>query len=101
MSTLADEIKALKDDLTIEYNPYFASLADGSFSREDFIETQIQFLFAVVFFSRPMAVLAAIIGCLAVAGGLAGSMAFDTPSGPSIVVAAFALFLVSALNPAP
>ena len=48
-----------------------------------------------------MAVLAAIIGCLAVAGGLAGSMAFDTPSGPSIVVAAFALFLVSALNPAP
>ena len=48
-----------------------------------------------------MAVLAAVIGCLAVAGGLAGSMAFDTPSGPSIVVAAFALFLVSALNPAP
>ena len=48
-----------------------------------------------------MAVLAAVIGCLAVAGGLAGSMAFDTPSGPSIVVAAFALFLVSALTPAP
>ena len=48
-----------------------------------------------------MAVLAAVIGCLAVAGGLAGSMVFDTPSGPSIVVAAFALFLVSALNPAP
>ena len=49
MSTLADEVKALKADLSIEYNPYFASLADGSFSREDFIETQIQFLFAVVF----------------------------------------------------
>ena len=46
-----------------------------------------------------MAVLAAVFGCLAVAGGLAGSMAFDTPSGPSIVVAAFALFLVSALTP--
>jgi pyrroloquinoline quinone (PQQ) biosynthesis protein C len=59
MSTLADEVKALKADLSIEYNPYFASLVDGSFSREDFIETQVQFLFAVVFFSRPMAVLAA------------------------------------------
>ncbi len=46
-----------------------------------------------------MAVLAAIIGCLAVAGGLAGSMAFDTPSGPSIVVAAFVLFVFSALMP--
>ena len=46
-----------------------------------------------------MAVLAAVFGCLAVAGGLGGSMAFDTPSGPSIVVAAFALFLVSALTP--
>ena len=46
-----------------------------------------------------MAVLAAVIGCLAVAGGLGGSMAFDTPSGPSIVVAAFALFLASALTP--
>ena len=30
MSTLADEVKALKADLSIEYNPYFASLADGS-----------------------------------------------------------------------
>jgi zinc transport system permease protein len=46
-----------------------------------------------------MAVLAAVIGCLAVAGGLAGSMAFDTPSGPSIVVAAFVLFVFSALMP--
>ena len=46
-----------------------------------------------------MAVLAAVMGCIAVAGGLGGSMAFDTPSGPSIVVAAFALFLVSALTP--
>ena len=46
-----------------------------------------------------MAVLAAVIGCLAVAGGLAGSMAFDTPPGPSIVVAAFVLFVFSALMP--
>lgn len=46
-----------------------------------------------------MAILAAVVGCGAVAGGLWGSLAFDTPSGPSIVVAAFVLFLVSALMP--
>jgi pyrroloquinoline-quinone synthase len=40
-------------------NPYFMALNDGSFGREDFIETQIQFQAAVVFFSRPMAALAA------------------------------------------
>jgi pyrroloquinoline-quinone synthase len=34
-------------------------LSDGSFEREDFVETQIQFLHAVVYFPRPMAVLAA------------------------------------------
>ena len=40
-------------------NPYFSSLRSGAMSRDDFVETQIQFLFAVVFFSRPMMVLAA------------------------------------------
>ena len=40
-------------------NPYFEALTDGSFELDDFIETQIQFFFAVVFFSRPMAILAA------------------------------------------
>lgn len=39
--------------------PYFASLADGSFDRDDFVETQLQFFHAVVFFNRPMGVLAA------------------------------------------
>lgn len=39
-----------------------------------------------------MAVLASLIGAAAVAGGLHGSLAWDTPSGPSIVVAALALF---------
>jgi zinc transport system permease protein len=42
-----------------------------------------------------MAALAVVAGTLAVAGGLGGSLAFDTPSGPSVVVAAFGLFLVS------
>jgi len=46
-----------------------------------------------------MAVIAAGLGALAVAGGLFGSLRFDTPSGPSIVVAALALFLVSIAVP--
>ncbi|MBT3306939.1 MAG: hypothetical protein HN377_10710 [Alphaproteobacteria bacterium] len=46
-----------------------------------------------------MAVLAGVAGCLSVAGGLWGSMQFDTPSGPSIVAAAFALFVLATLAP--
>ncbi|KQY26839.1 metal ABC transporter permease [Rhizobium sp. Root482] len=42
-----------------------------------------------------MAVLASLIGVLAVTGGLFGSLHFDTPSGPSIVVAALGLFVLS------
>ncbi len=42
-----------------------------------------------------MAVYAALIGALAVTGGLFGSLQFDTPSGPSIVVAALVLFVAS------
>jgi zinc transport system permease protein len=42
-----------------------------------------------------MAVLASIIGALAVTTGLFGSLKFDTPSGPSIVVAALGLFLLT------
>lgn len=44
-----------------------------------------------------MAVIAALLGAIAVIGGLFGSLEFDTPSGPSIVVAALVLFLVSLL----
>jgi zinc transport system permease protein len=52
------------------------------------------------FVSTPeqMAILAAIIGCLAVGVGLAGSLSFDTPSGPSIVVGAMVLFALSNLR---
>lgn len=42
-----------------------------------------------------MAAIAAAVGVLAVLGGLFGSLALDTPSGPSIVVAALVLFLAS------
>lgn len=44
-----------------------------------------------------MAVAATIIGIAAVVGGLFGSLYWDTPSGPSIVVAALILFLASLL----
>ncbi len=40
-------------------NAYFAALRNGAFDRQDFIETQIQFYFAVAFFGRPMAAVAA------------------------------------------
>lgn len=42
-----------------------------------------------------MAVMASIIGVLAVIGGLYSSLYYDTPSGPSIVVAAVVLFIAS------
>ncbi len=42
-----------------------------------------------------MAVLAAIIGVVSVIAGLYGSLQWDTPSGPSIVVAALVLFVFS------
>ncbi|PLX35295.1 MAG: hypothetical protein C0605_10605 [Hyphomicrobiales bacterium] len=42
-----------------------------------------------------MAVAAALIGIAAVAGGMGASLRLDTPAGPSIVTAAFLLFLLS------
>ncbi len=44
-----------------------------------------------------MALLAALVGAIASTGGLFASLNFDTPSGPSIVVAALVLFLLSLL----
>lgn len=44
-----------------------------------------------------MAILAAVIGTGAVIAGLFGSLEWDTPSGPSIVVAALAMFLLGLL----
>jgi zinc transport system permease protein len=46
-----------------------------------------------------MAVLASLLGCLAVAGGLYGSFTWDTPAGPSIVVAACGIFMFSFMLP--
>jgi zinc transport system permease protein len=47
-----------------------------------------------------MAVLAALAGVISVSGGLYGSWQFDTPAGPSIVVAATLLFTFLQLFPA-
>ncbi|MGF9691581.1 iron chelate uptake ABC transporter family permease subunit [Rhizobium sp. 0TCS1.26] len=44
-----------------------------------------------------MAVIASVVGALSVTGGLFGSLYGDSPSGPSIVVAALILFMLSLL----
>jgi pyrroloquinoline-quinone synthase len=54
-----DTIAAVLAEHPVADNPYLRSLRDGTLSKADFLETQIQFYYAVVFFSRPMAVLAA------------------------------------------
>lgn len=46
-----------------------------------------------------MALLAGLIGVLAVVGGMFGSLRWDTPAGPSIVVAACGLFALGQLLP--
>lgn len=56
MDALIDRI--LKETSHVS-NPYFAALRDRQFAKQDFVETQIQFFMAVVFFNRPMAALAA------------------------------------------
>lgn len=55
---MREYLAALKKRQSPLKNPYLVGLSTGSMTREDFLETQIQFFFAVVFFSRPMAALA-------------------------------------------
>lgn len=45
-----------------------------------------------------MAIGASVIGALAVLGGMSASYIWDTPTGPSIVVAAALLFIISAIR---
>lgn len=49
----------VREDYPFATQPFFRALADGSLGKDDFLATQIQFLSAVVFFSRPMTALAA------------------------------------------
>ena len=57
--TMNEAIAAVLAQHPLTANPYLRALRDGTLSKDDFLETQIQFYYAVVFFSRPMAVLAA------------------------------------------
>ncbi len=52
-------VQAVLDDVDFAANPYFAALEDGSLTREELIETQLQFHAAVAHFARPLAQLAA------------------------------------------
>lgn len=57
--TLQQLIQKVLDEIRYQENPYFVNLSSGHFDKSDFTETQKQFYFAVIFFSRPMAALAA------------------------------------------
>jgi pyrroloquinoline quinone (PQQ) biosynthesis protein C len=48
----------LMERLDLLANPYLRATREGTLRRADFVETQIQFLFSVVYFPRPMMVLA-------------------------------------------
>ena len=56
---MRETIEEILSDINYRDNPYFVSLRDGTMDKEDFVETQLQFFGAVVFFSRPMAAVAA------------------------------------------
>ena len=56
---LNDLIERVLKDTGYDENPYFVNLREKTFEKSDFVETQIQFFYAVIFFSRPMAALAA------------------------------------------
>lgn len=62
-ATDAGGLDAAIDRVLAESNhlasPYLSALANGELSKDDFLATQGQFYFAVVFFSRPMAAVAA------------------------------------------
>ena len=57
--TLMGSVSRLAGQAAILDNEYFTALSQGTMSRATFCETQKQFLFAVGYFSRPMAALMA------------------------------------------
>lgn len=59
IATLDGLVAEILEETDYLANPFFEALRGGAMSREAFVETQRQFYFAVVFFSRPMATLAA------------------------------------------
>ena len=57
--TLNELIEQILKATNYRENPYFVNLREKTFEKEDFVETQMQFFYAVIFFSRPMAALEA------------------------------------------
>jgi len=57
--SLDDALSRVLDESGYRANPYFTALEEGTFSRDDFVSTQVQFYFCVLFFPRPMAAVAA------------------------------------------
>lgn len=51
-------LSSLRQRLAAPQSPFFRALHDGSFERDDFVETQVQFFTAVAHFNRPMMALA-------------------------------------------
>lgn len=56
---LNDLVEQVLRETNYVENSYFVNLREKTFAKEDFVETQMQFYYAVIFFSRPMAALAA------------------------------------------
>lgn len=57
MARVLDAVERTRARFDWRTNPYFVHLESGQFGRADFVETQVQFFWAVTFFSRPMAML--------------------------------------------
>lgn len=57
--SLNDLVEQVLRETDYGSNPYFVNLREKTFEKSDFVETQIQFYYAVIFFSRPLAALAA------------------------------------------
>ena len=56
---MKEKVEEILSELNLKENPYFVNLENGSFEKQDFVETQVQFYSAVIFFNRPMSALAA------------------------------------------
>ena len=56
---MKNKINQILKEINLRSNPYFVNIANEDFNKEDFVKTQIQFYFAVIFFNRPMSALAA------------------------------------------
>ena len=94
-------LAAARTEADLDRRRFFRALAEGpaTFSREDFLETQIPFLFAVVFFAEPMRLLAARLPPGPARAALEGNIADDAGAGdPSASHEATFLLLLERLG---